>query len=100
MLDGRVDELKIEEFFERGQFLVAPGKEQESEYACCFWDDAHEVQQFYLENPELHPYTIVEEENKWYITPGLHRVNVIAWMLSVHDAGLEEGEYLLYAIFE
>lgn len=83
----------VEEFFERGQFIVNPDNYYEDEeYVCYFWEDMQKASQFVVENPDVHIYTLVEAEDNMYIVPGMKMVNRFANLISVHDAGLNQGE--------
>lgn len=87
------EETKLEQFFEKGQFIVAPGKYKEEEYGCYLWESIEEASQFIVENPDVHIYTLVETDgDDMYIALGMKQVNRFATLLSVHDAGLKLGE--------
>lgn len=91
------EEKQLEEFFEKGQFIVAPGLEKESEYSCYLWEDFEKAKQFYEGNPDVHIYTLVDgESGTGYISKGARWANRIAYLISTRDAGLGEDSEIRF----
>lgn len=89
----REDEDRLDEVFEKGQFILAPDADPRSEPSCYLWEDFKAAQKFAEENSDVHVYTLIEAEGRGYIVPGARWVNRFAYMLAVHDAGIpEDGE--------
>lgn len=87
------EEAKLENFFDSGQWIVAPGREKEDEYNCYFWENYSEALTFYEENPDVFIYTLLEAEGKGYIVKGARYVNREAYLIGLNDIDLgEDGE--------
>lgn len=85
------EEQRLDDFFNAGQWVVAPGREQEDEYNCYFWENYSEALKFYEENPDVFIYTLLEAEGKGYITKGARYVNREAYLIGLND--VDTGEY-------
>jgi hypothetical protein len=90
----RKEEEKLENFFERGEFLVAPEHmENPEEFGCYLWEDFQLAGKFLLQNPDIHAYTLLDDGT---IVEGAHFVNRFAYLLSATDAGLKENSQLRF----
>jgi hypothetical protein len=91
------EEKKKEEFFEKGQFIVAPeylkyaGNEPDN-LSYLLWEDFEEARKFAEENPDIHVYTLLDADGHGVIVKGARWVNRFAYLLSVNDVGLSEDD--------
>lgn len=82
----------LEKFFEEGQFIVAPGLENEGEYGCYLWEDYEAANTFVVQNPDVHCYTLIDVDDEGYIIEGFRWVNRFAYLISVNPVEVPGGE--------
>ena len=87
---------RCDRWFEGGEFLVAPGLENEGAPHCYFWDDFDAVSKLIKENPSYSIYTLIDAEGGGWIIPGYRFVNRMGYFISKTHVPLEDGEELMY----
>lgn len=91
------EEDRVAEFFDAGQWIVAPGRENEEAIACYYWEDFQKALKFHEENPDTFIYTIIECDEGAYIIQGACYVNRFAYLIGLDDVSTgKEDEVRLW----
>ena len=92
MTDAEHDQ--AEDFFEKNDFIEAPGVNHSGSNFENVWEDFAEAEAYEKANPGLHIYTAIGDMDECHIVKGKHRVNRYGYLFSKTDAGLKDGDSL------
>lgn len=84
----------VEDFFNAGDFIEPNTANHSGSNFEYVWEDFAAADAFEKANPNLHAYTVIESEDRYYITKGKHFVNRYGYLFSKDDAGLSSDEEL------